>query len=95
MRALSHSQITLYLQCPLKYKFKYIDGLKEKPRSYLSFGKSVHGALEFLFGSKFQTPPSQEEVLVKYTKVWIKEGYKDKKEEDQYLEYGKSIIKGE
>ena len=93
MRALSHSQITLYLQCPLKYKFRYKDGLKEKPRSYLSFGKSVHEALEFLFGSKFKTPPSLEEVLEKYTKVWIREGYKDEKEENQYFEYGKNIIK--
>ena len=63
MRPLSHSQITLYLQCPLKYKLKYVEKLKEKPKSYLSFGKSVHTALEYLFASRLQTPPSLDEVL--------------------------------
>ena len=42
MRALSHSSISLYLECPLKYRYKYMDKLPEEPRHFFSFGKSVH-----------------------------------------------------
>ena len=92
MRPLSHSSLSLYLQCPLKYKFQYIDGLKEKPRSYLSFGSSVHDALEYFFGEKFFTPPSLEDVFEYYEKNWISEGYADKEEENKYFEEGKHIL---
>lgn len=93
MRPLSHSSISLYMQCPLKYKFRYIDGLKEKPRPYLSFGKSVHQALEYFFGSKFPAPPKLEEVLQDYEKNWLKEGYAGPDEEKKYFEHGKIVIK--
>lgn len=93
MPTLSHSSISLYLECPLKYKFKYVDRLKEKPKSYLSFGKSVHQALEFFFGSKPLSPPPLESLIDYYKTNWIKEGYKDQNEEDEYFEYGKSIIR--
>ena len=92
MKPLSHSQISLYLECPLKYKFRYIDGLKEKPKSALSFGDSVHKAIAFFFGSKLPNPPAMEEVNDYYKKAWVKEGYKDEEEESQYFEYGKTII---
>ena len=92
MRPLSHSSISLYLQCPLKYKFQYIEGLKEKPRSYLSFGSSMHEALEYFFGDKFFTPPSLEDVLGHYEKNWINEGYATAEEQEKYFEDGKRIL---
>lgn len=93
MRPLSHSSISLYLQCPLKYKFRYIDGLKEKPRSFLSFGKSVHNALEYFFDSKFPVAPEFKDLIGYYEKNWIKEGYKDADEESKYFENGKLVLK--
>lgn len=46
MDHLSSSQLTLYLQCSLKYKFQYLDGL---PRPFkasgLAFGSALHSAL--------------------------------------------------
>lgn len=49
MDHLSCSQMNLYLQCPLKYKFLYIDKLPKpfKP-SGLAFGGSIHAALAWL-----------------------------------------------
>lgn len=49
MDHLSCTQMNLYLQCPLKYKFLYLDKL-EKPfkPSGLAFGGSVHAALAWL-----------------------------------------------
>ena len=50
-RPLSHSSITLYNECPQKYKFRYLDRIPETPRHYFSFGHSVHLALESTFWS--------------------------------------------
>lgn len=46
---LSASQINLYLQCSLKYRFSYIDGIEPpfKPAG-LAFGGTIHSALEWL-----------------------------------------------
>ena len=49
MNHLSNSQINLYSQCSLKYKFQYVDLLPKpfKP-SGLAFGSAVHSALSWL-----------------------------------------------
>ena len=49
---LSKSQISLYMDCSLKYKFQYIDNLPKpfKPAG-LAFGTSIHSALEWLQGT--------------------------------------------
>lgn len=92
-KPLSHTSISLYLQCPLKYKFRYVDRLKERPRAVLSFGKSVHEAIEFFFGSRLPKPRGLDEVAAHYENNWIKEGYKGAEEEKEYFEYGKTIIR--
>jgi len=69
-----------------------VDKLKEKPKPFLSFGKSVHDALEFFFNSKFSVPPSLDEVYGYYEKEWIKEGYANQEEENSYFEEGKRIL---
>jgi CRISPR/Cas system-associated exonuclease Cas4 (RecB family) len=43
---LSYSGFRAYTECPLKWKFLYIDRLPELPRGYFSFGRSIHSALE-------------------------------------------------
>jgi putative RecB family exonuclease len=49
MNHLSNSQINLYLQCSLKYKFQYVDELpKPFKSSGLAFGSAVHSALSWL-----------------------------------------------
>ena len=44
---ISHSQIFMYLTCPLKYKFQYVE---QRPQEHipiaLPFGKAVHSAIE-------------------------------------------------
>lgn len=93
MRVLSHTQISAYLECPLKYKFKYIDGLKEKPKGHLIFGSSVHRAMEFLYNVKLPKPPSLEDVLKHYKDKWMSEGYKDLEEEKEYFAFGESMVR--
>ena len=49
MDHLSSSQITLYLQCGLKYKFQYIENRPKPFRpAALAFGSALHSALEWL-----------------------------------------------
>lgn len=45
---LSHSSVRTYLECPLRWKFLYVDKLSEAPRGYFSFGRTVHSVLEEL-----------------------------------------------
>lgn len=91
MRPLSYSSISTYHECPLKFKLKYIDGLKEKPKSYFSFGRSLHNTLEFMYSYQ-PPPPSLEEVLKYYEDKWISEGYSSEEEEEGHFAYGKKIL---
>lgn len=45
---LSYSSFHTYEDCPQRWKFLYIDEIPEAPRSYFSFGRSMHSALEAL-----------------------------------------------
>lgn len=92
MRPLSHSSINLYLDCPKKWQFKYIDKIPEKPRHFFSFGKTVHDALEFLYGGQTLPPPDLERLLAYYEEHWISEGYKDSQQEEDYRAQGRRIL---
>ncbi|MCI4322009.1 MAG: PD-(D/E)XK nuclease family protein [Thermoplasmata archaeon] len=43
---LSYSSVRAYLECPLRWKYLYIDRLSEAPRGYFSFGRTIHSVLE-------------------------------------------------
>jgi RecB family exonuclease len=90
MRTLSHSSIQLYLDCPLKWKFKYIDKVPEKPKSFFSFGKSVHATLQFFYDRK--TAPTLDETLNHFNSNWISEGYKDSIHEEKEKLKGQEIL---
>jgi len=49
MDHLSSSQVGLYLQCPRKYRFRYVDGIPATFKSAaMAFGSSMHSAVAFL-----------------------------------------------
>ena len=89
---LSHSSISMYLECPQKWKLKYIDKLPEKPRHFFSFGKSVHAALEYFYAVDALPPPSFEKVIRFYEDNWISEGYSGRLQEDEYKVEGRRIL---
>ncbi|MDD5629419.1 MAG: PD-(D/E)XK nuclease family protein [Elusimicrobia bacterium] len=91
-RPLSHSSISMYSECPLKYKLKYVDKIPEKPKRFFSFGQSVHLALEFFYGGKTPPAPSLEELLQSLKANWVSVGYRDKAEEAEYFRQGKDIL---
>jgi RecB family exonuclease len=45
---LSYSRLSLFEQCPMAFKFRYIDKLRSEPGMPLRFGKIVHATLEEL-----------------------------------------------
>ncbi len=46
--ALSYSSYRTYQECPLRWRFLYIDKLPEAPRGYFTFGRVIHSVLEEL-----------------------------------------------
>jgi putative RecB family exonuclease len=70
---ISHSAIATYQQCPLRYRFKYIDGLPETVvSSALIFGGAIHSALEFHFTERLcgNEPPSLDQLLDVFQEAW-------------------------
>ena len=95
--AFSYSKMSLYEECPLKYKFKYIDKLKEKPKYYFAFGSSIHSALEFLYAVKAPPFPRLEEVHDFFrrdwaSKSWLEKGYATPERSDADLEKGLRML---
>src|SRR3989304_5996450 len=89
---LSFSAISTYKNCPLSYKFMYVDKLPTKRTPVLSFGTSLHAALEKFYAVTVPKPPSLEELLGHLTQTWEKAGYSSDAEEQQYFEHAKQVL---
>jgi len=48
--ALSYSSFRTYEECPLRWRFLYVEKLPEAPRGYFTFGRVIHSVLEELVG---------------------------------------------
>ncbi len=82
----------MFLECPLKYKFYYIDELREycKPKPYQSMGISVHSALYAFFKQEERAIDVLHNLLRKH---WIREGFKDREEERMWGLKALSMLK--
>ena len=89
---LSYSAISTYQKCPLSYKFLYVDKLPTKPSHYLSFGSSIHAALEFFYRVEVPEPCDLEELLQELDNVWLRDGYEGEALEQEYKEKGRAIL---
>ena len=79
MPSFSHSRIGSFENCPLQYKFSYIDNIKVEAEDTVEtfLGSRVHEALEKLYRDKrFEKLMSLEELLEYYNKLW-EENWKD------------------
>jgi RecB family exonuclease len=92
-RPLSHSSITTYEDCPKKWHFRYIEKIPQKPKHFFSFGKSMHGALEYFYKIDSLPAPTMEQVLEYYEKNWLTEGYLNEVQEAEYKTLGRKILK--
>ena len=70
----SWSAISTFRQCPLKYKFRYIDGLPEESVSAaLVFGTGIHSAVEQHFQAILsgEKQPDIERLMFTYRSAWL------------------------
>lgn len=72
----SHSKLSAFEQCPLKFKFRYIDKIPRPLETTIEahLGSSVHSALEWLYTRvKEGIIPTIDDVIVKYNEIWQQE----------------------
>lgn len=70
---LSYSAVRTFQGCPLKYRFRYIDGLPEDGvASSLVFGSAIHAAVEFYFTQQLagEVEPDLNGLLAVYQQRW-------------------------
>jgi len=74
MAIYSHSRLSTFENCPLQYKFNYIDGIKRAGKGIEAFmGSCFHDVMEKLYKDlKFRTH-SVEELLNYYEALWDRE----------------------
>lgn len=92
---LSYSQIETFQTCPLHYKLRYIYKVPTPPSASQSFGTTMHATLKNFFeGVVKGEKPTDQFILKLLADNWIKEGYKDKKHEAEFLQKGKDYVVG-
>jgi len=93
--ALSYSKMSMYVQCPRRYRLCYLDRVGVKPQGFFSIGSTIHNALELFYKikpTKGAKEPPLEELLRLYEECWISAGYKTPQEEKEYFENGKEWL---
>ncbi len=72
MTIYSHSRLEAFENCPLMYKFQYIDRIRSKREGIEGFmGSRVHETLEKLYTDlKYCKPDSEEELVAFYNSGW-------------------------
>ena len=72
---LSFSRVDTYQSCPLRYRFGYVDELPSAPGPHLSWGSSIHAALETFWDQKLPEAPPVEVLLDALYAHWDDEGF--------------------
>ncbi|MBU4273876.1 MAG: PD-(D/E)XK nuclease family protein [Planctomycetes bacterium] len=92
MRA-SYSAISTYQNCPLQYKYQYVDKIRVGPKAVFSFGNSVHEALRWFYDIPTADPRPLDDLLEYLETCWIGDGYTSKGEETMYFYQAQGILR--
>lgn len=96
----SFSRIKCFHQCPLRYRFRYQQGLKEAFRSIESFlGNTVHDVLEWLYVERDRgSSPDESTMLDRFATAW-RDGRDESvaiirvdDSEESYLKLGREML---
>lgn len=93
--SLSPTRISTYLACPVKYYYNFLDPKARfyvKPKSYYSFGSSLHNVLQSFFQDDSIAVKTQEEVFSAVENSWIDAGYTSPTEMSEAMGEGVEII---
>jgi putative RecB family exonuclease len=88
---LSATSIQTYNQCPLKYKYRYIDGIPGAPeKPYFQLGKVIHKVLEIFHEENYS---SYEDLIALLDSNWQEGGYKYEQEKEQNRQDAEGMLK--
>jgi DNA helicase-2/ATP-dependent DNA helicase PcrA len=92
--SLSASDLTLYLTCPLKYKFARVFGIPQEPTINQRFGILFHNVLERFLSE----PPEDEREGLKtlnrlFESGWRRNGFGSSDDELQYRDRGREALR--
>lgn len=88
----SYTKISCYRDCPMRYRFQYVDKLPTFPQPYFSFGSSMHATLHKFHQSS--ECPEFEILQEYYRQSWISStGYATPQEEQEYFNLGLTLLK--
>lgn len=78
MNIYSHSRLSTFEQCPLKYKLRYIDKIKPEIEKTIEahLGSAVHDTLEWIYNYVKENPdksPNLDEIISYYINAWQKD----------------------
>ncbi|HET8566923.1 MAG TPA: ATP-dependent DNA helicase [Solirubrobacterales bacterium] len=94
MLSLSASDLSLYLTCPLKYKFARVFGIPQEPTINQRFGILFHNVLERFHK---EPPPNEHEGLSRLNKLfaegWRRTGFGDSDDELQFRDRAREALR--
>lgn len=77
MNTYSHSRLSAFEQCPLKFKYKYVDKIKPEIEKTIEahLGSAVHDTLEWIYNSVKNDGkiPTIDEIITYYSIKWQEE----------------------
>ena len=89
---LSYTAISTYQNCPLQYRYRYVEGIPSQPSPALSFGRSLHTALQWFYDVSTPHPCALEELIAYLDQCWDSEGYSSGEEETRYFYHARSVL---
>ena len=93
--SLSPTRIAAFLECPLKYKFLYIDKIGRlyyRPNPGITFGGTIHRVLQSFHQPSAEETPV-EGLIEEYRRSWVSSGYSTEAEEREFKDAGEQILR--
>lgn len=92
---LSFSRVDTYRTCPAQFRFGYVDGIPGEPSPYLSFGSSIHAALERLYDRKLPDVPSEDDLMGFLYECWDSSGFlhMDRDEQLSWYRHAQEVLR--
>ena len=89
----SFTKIESYMECPLRYKFSFVDNIPRRPKPYFSLGTVIHEALsEFYKHVQKNHKVDLKKLLEIYNDSWLSIGYRNKTDERLYKARGEKEL---